>query len=103
MIDTSNVVSIVRNENFRNFHLFIDHLDNDRIDVCLYRINIEIGELQYVRGTIQLCGCCSCGDFKINIIRNRSIVSWDKQIVNDINLSKLIIKALKQCINELDN
>lgn len=104
MIDTNNVVSIVRKQDYRDFDLYIDHFNNDRIDIFLTRINYRIGELQYIRGSVRLDQSFSYGVFSSNISRRNPIVIWNDYIVTDDDqLAKIIIDALKTCIHKIDS
>lgn len=100
-IDTSKMVSIVRNQDFYPFDLFIDHINNNRIDIFLTRINYRIGEVQYIRGVIRFDQKYSYGMFTSNLVRT-PIVAWhDKRFTSNKTTAKTIIKALKTCIETI--
>ena len=99
-IDTSKVVSIVRTHEFYPFDLFIDHLNNKRIDIFLTRINYRIGELQYIKGSIRFDDEYSYGIFSSNL-KKHPIVVWEDQIDTNQTLAQTIIQALKTCIQTI--
>lgn len=100
-LDTGKIVSIVRSEDFTPYQLFIDHINNNRIDIFLTRINYRIGEVQYIKGTIRFDQKYSYAMFTSNVLKH-SITGWyDKRFTGNKPLAKMIIKALKTCIETI--